>query len=101
MNTTLARKADPFTSHEAAARVGEFSGNHHIRIMTALQHNAEGLTVHEIASIAGIDYHAVARRMPELQRIGMAMVAMVAMTDGDEMTRPSPSGRMARVWRAA
>jgi predicted ArsR family transcriptional regulator len=98
MSEVLARRTDPLTSHEAASRVHEFSGNHHIRIMVALYHNPVGLTVHEIAVITSIDYHAVARRMPELQRMGMAVVAM---QDGEEMTRPSPSGRMARVWRPA
>ena len=96
MNQTLARKTDPFTSHEAAARVGEFAGNHHLRITIALFHNPTGLTVHEIAALINLDYNSVARRMCELQRTGLAVVAM---EDGEEMTRPSPSGRMARVWR--
>jgi predicted ArsR family transcriptional regulator len=54
------------------------------------------MTVHEIASLCRLDAHAVGKRMAELERDGDVEVARDLMGD---VTRPSPSGRLARVWR--
>lgn len=66
-----ARKTDPETSH-AAARQVEASGTakrHGEMIVTALRAN-DGLTSEELASRAGLDRVAAARRMKELETDG-------------------------------
>lgn len=55
-----------------------------------------GMTVHEIASLCRLDAHAVGKRMSELETADEVEVAHDLM---GEMTRPSPSGRLARVWK--
>lgn len=94
---TLARRTDPATSHQAARRVAEFSGEHHRQIRAVLAGHPEGLTVYEIAALCRLDAHAVGKRMGELERAGQAYVATDVMTM-EPMTRTSPSGRQARVW---
>lgn len=93
---TLARRTDPGTSHAAAARVSEFAKKHRELILQVLTMHPAGMTVHEIASLCRLDAHAVGKRMAELEREGEVEVARDLM---GEMTRPSPSGRLARVWR--
>lgn len=98
MNTTQtqARRHDPATSHTAARRVDEFRQQHHAQILRAMPLPPEGRTVHEIASACSLDAHAVGKRMKELQTDGEVEVARNLFSA--EVTRPSPSGRPARVW---
>jgi hypothetical protein len=66
-----ARKADPATSHRAAAQV-ESSGTaaaHREKIVAALR-AVDGQTSDEIANLAGLDRVAAARRMKELETAG-------------------------------
>lgn len=93
---TLARRTDPGTSHSAAARVREFAKQHRDQIMGVLKQHSVGLTVHEIASLCRLDAHAIGKRMAELERDGEVEVVRDVF---GEVTRPSPSGRAARVWR--
>jgi len=68
----LARRSDPVTSHQAAARAASFAVSHRNRIMAVL---TEPLTIKEIAARCSgddIDHVAVARRMPELKALGLA-----------------------------
>lgn len=67
--TPRARRADPETSHVAAAKAATFAVSHRNRIMAALD---EPGTPHEIAARAGLDYWAVQRRMKELLELGLA-----------------------------
>ena len=88
----LARKSDPATSHLAAERVREFAPTHVESILHVLWKYGP-LTVDQIAKLAWLDKQAVNKRLPELQRNGLAAPT------GE--TRPSDSGRLARVWGAA
>ena len=65
----LARAGDPQTSHDAAERAAAFGVNHRNRIMAAL--DAPG-TIKELAERCGLDHVAVARRMKECERLGLA-----------------------------
>lgn len=89
----LARKSDPTTSHLAAARVHEFSATHAQRIAFCLSFHGPQ-TVDQIAAYAGMASQAVNKRLPEMQRMGLA-----APVEGE--MRLSGSGRLARVWIAA
>ena len=63
-----ARRTDPQTSHEAAAHVDEFAGDHERRILEAL---AQGPACrNEIARRARMPFEAVWRRLAELERRG-------------------------------
>jgi hypothetical protein len=84
----LARDTDPTTSHEAAARVGEFASEHHQAIILALT-GRKG-TIYQIGEWTGLTHVQVARRMVELERGG------IARPDG---TAEGPTGRQCRVWR--
>lgn len=64
-----ARRNDPDTSKDAAARAQAFAESHHGRILAAL--NEPG-TCKEIGARIGLDHVAVARRLPELQAMGKA-----------------------------
>lgn len=85
-----ARRTDPATSHEAAARVAEFSSAHHQRVMDALRRAGGRAGAEQIAHIAGMDAYAARKRLPELQALGA-----VRATEETAMTR---SGRRERVW---
>jgi len=88
-----ARRTDPETSHEAAARVREFAGEHHRRILAAID-PVHGSTIYDIADMSGMDHVAVARRMIELASEVDGRIARVKAKG----TRPGPTGRMCRVW---
>lgn len=66
-----ARRSDPETSHEAARKV-EKSGKAetHRKIILKCVREYEGRTSAEIAWILDMDRHAVARRLPELEKSG-------------------------------
>jgi predicted ArsR family transcriptional regulator len=83
-----ARGMDPQTSADAAARVDEFGHKHFAVILRALAVGPQ--TIYEIAARTDLSHIAVARRLPELERLGRAQPT-------DE-TRLGSSGRMCRVW---
>ncbi len=56
------------TSIEAGIRAAEFRDIHHAQIIAVLRQGPKGKD--GIASAAGLDGHAVGRRMSELQRAG-------------------------------
>jgi hypothetical protein len=88
----LARRGDPETSHAAAAASAEFRGEHQAKILDALRwYGPMGKT--GIAKTSGLDHIAVARRLPELQRKGLASPT--------GRTVPSTSGRLEREWSVA
>lgn len=84
-----ARRTDPGTSHEAAARAREFASGHCAVILTTLMEYGPQ-TIDEIAKRTHLTAVQVARRLPDLQKAGKAEPT------GEE--RLSASGRPERVW---
>lgn len=83
------RSTDPHTSAAAAEQAKAFAQQHHARILMVLRdHGPRGKD--GIARLSGLDRVAVARRMKELQRIGL-----VALTGKDVL---SAAGRPEREW---
>ncbi len=64
-----ARRKDPATSHAAAKKAIGVAVSHRNRIMAALEKPGN---IYELAARSGISHVAVARRMIELQRMGLA-----------------------------
>ncbi len=87
----LARATDPQTSHDAAASVSDFAGEHHRKILNALA--AGPGTADEIGDRCGLHGHKVGKRLGEMRRAGM-------VTRLDE-TRAGKSGRQMHVYAAA
>ena len=84
-----ARSLDPVTSH-AAADQATFANQHFDQILECLQRfGARGKD--GIAELTGLDGNQVARRLPEMARLGM-----VELTG---KTTKSKSGRAEREWR--
>ena len=84
-----ARSLDPVTSHAAAEQV-DFAGQHFDKIVDCLQRfGARGKD--GIAELTGLDGNQVARRLPEMARVGL-----VELTG---RTTKSNSGRAEREWR--
>jgi hypothetical protein len=88
-----ARRTDPLTSHEAAARVPEFGDDHRDRIVAALREHGPG-TCWDIAGWTGLDHVRVARRMKELEELKPARVVRTSSK------RPGPTGTGCTVWAA-
>jgi len=86
-----ARRSDPNTSHEAAARVREFSQAHATLILQTLKRFGKA-GAEQIAAATRLDAYAVRKRLPELQRDGLARPT--------DATRATASGRHERVWEA-
>ena len=85
------RCTDPITSYQAADQIKETAPKHHQIILQALQeHGAMGKD--EIATKTGLNPNAVARRLPELQKMNLVT------TTGK--TVKSLSGREERQWIA-
>ena len=85
-----ARTRDPMTSHLAAAQVTT-AESHYQAIHEALA-GWGPMGKDEIAALAGLDPSQVARRLPEMRRLGL-----VGLT-GE--TVQSNSGRAEREWQA-
>lgn len=81
------RRRDPATSQEAASKVREFASGHYGLILDALKRGGAG-TFKELAERAGLERHAVARRLPELQSLG-------------KVTRGAETRDGCSVWRLA
>lgn len=88
---TLARRTDPSTSHQAAARVDEFSPSHREQVLSALRRFGRA-GAEQIAAATKLDAYSVRKRLPELRREGLA-----ECTDDE---RTTASGRQEKVWRA-
>lgn len=88
---TPARHSDHITSHIAAAQAFDFVKQHHCKILCCLYCHGP-LGKDGIAAKTGLNGVAVARRMKELEREGLAKPT------GD--TVPSNSGRPERLWKA-
>lgn len=84
-----ARSTDPETSHQAAARVIDFSGGHYALILGALGLHGEG-TIYDLAEQTRLTHVQVARRIAELDQLRVEPTGK---------TKFSPSGRSCRVWR--
>lgn len=93
----LARRADPATSHDAAARVKEFAAGQHETILSVLREHGP-CTAFEVAEHCSLEAHAVGKRMKELFDAGRIRVVLDG--NGSALTRKTPSGRSARVWFA-
>jgi hypothetical protein len=67
-----ARSKDPQTSHAAADRCNRVRlvQSHHAKILGVLGNAVQGLTPREISLRCGLEYHAVQRRMKELEQKG-------------------------------
>jgi hypothetical protein len=85
-----ARKGDPMTSHLAAAQVTT-AESHYKAIHDALA-GWGPMGKDEIAALAGLDPSQVARRLPEMRRLGL-----VGLTGETVQSR---SGRAEREWAA-
>ncbi len=82
-DTPRARREDPSTSHEAAEwirRSGVLKGHQQLVLDTVRKH--PGSTYLEIAQAAGLERHAVARRLKELEPMHIRR--------GEEVKRPGP-----------
>lgn len=64
-----ARRRDPDTSKAAARRALDFAAGHYARIYAALETDG---TIYEIGQRCGLDHVAVARRLPEMAKAGLA-----------------------------
>ena len=62
------RRDDPVTSHRAADRAKDFAGAHQ-RILKDAVREFPGSTYLELAQLTGLERHAVARRLKELEPI--------------------------------
>ncbi len=70
-----ARRPDPTTSHQAAARAAYFADGHKDRICKAMRWLAsmnQPATADRIATASGLTVVQVDRRLPEMQRDGVA-----------------------------
>ena len=84
-----ARKSDPVTSHMAAEQIKESAPQHMELIYNCLLNHGP-LGKDGIASRTGLDPNQVARRLPELKKMG------VVDTTGQTVT--SNAGRSEREW---
>jgi predicted transcriptional regulator len=70
-STPRARRTDPITSHEAAAKAAKFAGGHAARILEALQQHGPQ-SAHDLSQRTGLSVVQVDRRLPELKASGRA-----------------------------
>ena len=68
----IARRTDPVTSHRAAKEHTD-SGKRQTNMerVVAGVHKAPGRTSRELAAYLGMDYHEVARRLPDAENKGL------------------------------
>lgn len=86
-----ARRGDPSTSKDSAARVREFAAGQCADILAVLRERGP-LTCDEIAKHSHLMAHQINKRTADLFKAGLASPT------GE--TRLSASGRSERVWRA-
>jgi len=71
-DTALTHRGDPQTSHEAARKLmesGKLTGQRKA-VLEALQ-KCDGLTHAELGALMGVHWLTPARRLPELERMGL------------------------------
>lgn len=69
-----ARNTDPETSHEAARHMVDSGARRaQQQRVAAVVRKHPGLTSRELAEVAGMDRHMVARRLPELEADGIVV----------------------------
>ena len=85
-----ARNSDPVTSHQAADQVTTTSKHFQIIHLALIEHGPMGKD--EIAHFTDLEPNAVARRLPELQKLGLVMLT--------GKTVQSNAGRKERQWKA-
>ena len=90
MTHTLARRTDPQTSKDAAARVHEFSDSQQYTIFSALSLYGP-MGAEEIGDEVAIHAYAVRKRLAELHQLNRIKPT------GD--TRRTRSGRSERIWQ--
>ena len=87
-----ARALDPPTSHCAAAKVPHFENTHYARIMSFLDTAKYPATYEQIANAVGMERHQIARRLPELEKLGrVKRVGYGTLSNGNR----------AQLWRSA
>lgn len=87
----MARATDPATSHAAAAQARTFAKSHSLRILECLRLYGRS-TAKMLGTYTGLSVVQVDRRLPDLQRAGLARVVQV---EGRDMERGG-----FRVWEA-
>jgi len=86
-----ARRNDPGTSHEAAARVREFAAGQCVAIHAVLRERGR-LGAEQIAAYLKFDAYAVRKRLADLEHAGKAKPLPIH--------RLTASGRRERLWEA-
>lgn len=94
-----ARRTDPATSHEAAAKVtrsGKAAAHRQI-VLDALRSHPR-TTYRELAEVCGLEHHEVMKRLNDLRHNGDA----VNPKDGDELIRRAcrVTGNSMTIWEA-
>lgn len=87
----LARRSDPSTSHDAAAKVNVTMLGY--EILEMIRQHPEGLTATEISQYTRIERDTVSPRLPELVRAGF-------IRDSGKKRKPAGRNRKAIVWEA-
>ena len=67
----LARRTDPATSHAAVNKAAAVAPSHRNIIADCLREHGP-LTVKQIAERTGLTQYAASKRLPELERLGLA-----------------------------
>lgn len=67
----LARRTDPATSKDAAARARFVRSRHHELILAAMQRAGRPMAAEEVADAIGLDMVAVCRRFSEMVAAGL------------------------------
>lgn len=88
---THARRSDPGTSKDSAARVREFAAGQCADILAVLRERGR-LGAEQIAAYLRIDAYAVRKRLADLEHAGMARPLAIH--------RMTASGRKERLWEA-
>ena len=86
-----ARRGDPSTSKDSAARVREFAAGQCADILAVLREKGP-LGAEQIAAYLNIDSYAVRKRLSDCEHAGKAQPL--------PMQRVTASGRHERIWRA-
>ena len=86
-----ARQSDPATAHQAAERVAPRAHSDELLVLTIHAQHPEGLTDHELATIAKRLYTSLGVRRKALVRKGLIV--------DSGLKRPTPTGSDAIVWK--
>jgi len=98
-----ARKKDPATSQDAAAKVEQFAGSHYQRIEQAMKLiakpcGAEQISAQLLRGGVKMDAYQVRKRLPEMEKAG-TVATVVDVIEGTDAVRETSSGRRERLWR--